>query len=261
MNGVLPMSDELDTSWFDLKKYDELNKLDLLGWHCQLIDRMYEYNKSKLIKRIKETPIFSTDGHERYFGWKYSSRYSFNTSSVESTKAFDFLSYANHDNLKDVSMCHRVYTDEAMAIVDTPINLLGKDRGMDNLGFDSFVTVDLTASDEQIMSDFKHWLTEYRKSTGYKSSKKDFTDNDLLYWVKYRVLPYIDLTLIAEFEGKKITQEKVARLIFPDEYDVDIIDRLRKVTIPKAEYLLNDLEGISTIDIIQAQISACNTKK
>jgi hypothetical protein len=38
------MSKKLDTSWFDLKKYDELKNLDLLGWCCQLWARQHLFD-------------------------------------------------------------------------------------------------------------------------------------------------------------------------------------------------------------------------
>lgn len=251
------MSNELDTSWFDLKKYDELNNLDLLGWHCQLISRKWIDRSSTAtwIEHLKEKPIFSTDNHNSYFGQKYYSRYSFNTSSVASTTAAEFF-VINHNHLKDVLICSKVYTDEAQELVKNPLNLLCNERGLDSAGYSNYVTVDLTVSDEQIMSDFRHWLTEYRKATGYESKEKNLTDKHLSEWVKYRILPYIDLNLIAQLEGKTITPTEMSKLIFGSEYDTASLRTLRESTKPRVEWLLRE----TTTEIIEAQIIATSRK-
>lgn len=100
------------------------------------------------------------------------------------------------------------------------------------------VNINLLATDEQIKSDFSHWLNHYRQAIGIKTQKKLLSQVDFNYWVKYGIIPYLDLLLIAKIEGKKITQNKLAKLIFPDEYDVDTTGRLRDTTKPEAEWLI-----------------------
>ena len=91
---------------------------------------------------------------------------------------------------------------------------------------------------------------------GYNSSKKNFTDKNLSDWMQWRLLPYIDLMLAAAIEKKEITQPKMARLIFNDEYEVDIVDRLRRTTKPKAEWLIKE----ETLLAINAQLHAMSPK-
>lgn len=102
------------------------------------------------------------------------------------------------------------------------------------------ISINLYATDEQIKEDFNQWLIHARKATNNQRQKKLFTQADFDYWIEYGVIPYLDLMLIARIEGKKITQNKLARLIFPDEYDVDVAERLRKVTKPTAQELLSN---------------------
>jgi hypothetical protein len=52
------------------------------------------------------------------------------------------------------------------------------------------------------------------------------------------LLPYIDLMIVAKQEKKHITQPQIARLIFPDEYEVDITERVRRTTKTNAEWLM-----------------------
>lgn len=254
------MSKEFDTSWFDLKNYDKLNMLDLHEWYGQISFREYLLHHNNANKSqsecIKKNPIIVTDEDRYYDGRGRPIKYSFNTSSVESMSAYDLWENVmiQANELHDVWKCCgsvlcRDATDEQKKLAYTPWDLVAKERNVDSAVF-NIVGVDLGASDEQIMNDFRHWLTEYRKFTGYESPKKNFTDKDLSEWVAYRVIPYIDLKIIANFEGKTIKQAKMARLIFPDEYDIDITERLRRTTKPKADWLFSG----STITAILAQI-------
>jgi len=273
------MAEELDTSWFDINKYEKLSSLDLWGWHTQIsIRNEIRRNKeaaAKWLERIKINPIIDDDddncdcdcevevevevevegegegegevegeGEDREV--EYDSRFPFNTDSVMSTSAL-FIWYSGTDSrLNDVWACCELQdtytgiTAKQEALITTPYDLLSKERGIDGVGLTN-VNVDLTASDAQIMSDFRHWLTEYRKVAGYESCKKNFTDKNLSEWVQWRLLPYIDLTLVAAIEEKEITQATAAWLIFGSDADkVDIVDRLRRTTKPKAEWLFSD---------------------
>jgi hypothetical protein len=57
--------------------------------------------------------------------------------------------------------------------------------------------------------------------------------------VQWRLIPYFDLKIAASIEKKELTQSRAANLIFFDEYDVGIVDRLRRTTIPKAKWLIS----------------------
>lgn len=139
------------------------------------------------------------------------------------------------------------------APIYAPYDFLLQQNGFDYEN-ETNVTIDLTATDEQILSDFQHWLTEYRKATGYQSNKTNFTDKDLADWRKYQVLPYIDLTLSRDIEGKRMTQTKIASLIF-NGID-DPVGALR-TTKKKAEWLLK----CETLATIEAQLSSFKGSK
>jgi hypothetical protein len=269
------VSKELDTSWFDLKKYDKLNELDLGGWCKQLTARhcLMSFCDDDVAERgiqvqrsgIKETPIIPKFNYEFFFRRK-NTTHPFNTSSIESTTAFHIWTLREHKldvweccELRNFSGDNQGYfihdkkklrklMDERRKLINEPIDLILKGSEMESRSHN--LVVHLNATDEQIMKDFRHWLTEYRKAVEHEAHKRNFTDKDLREWVEYRVLPYLDLMLIAQLEGKSITQAQMARLIFPDEHTVDITDRLRRTTKTKAEWLFKD----STVQAIQAQL-------
>ncbi len=102
------------------------------------------------------------------------------------------------------------------------------------------MTINLFATDEQIKQDFTDWLENSRRMADIKPQKKLFSQVNFDYWIEYGVIQYLDLVLIAKIEGKKITQNQLARLIFPNEHEIDIVERLRKVTKPTAESLMKN---------------------
>ncbi|MEI6706235.1 MAG: DUF6387 family protein [Methylococcales bacterium] len=254
------MSNELDTSWFNLENYAELEKLDLKGWYRQLFMRWYfkkliipEYKCEfvatilPVIKKlpiwldgIKTTPIIKK-GIFRWHLWEDELIYPFDTHSVTSTDTRTFFEFHELYDFKTTSEHHE--------IINKPLNLTLKDKDLYHSSM-HYVTVDLSATDEQIMKDFKHWLTEYRKFTDIESNKNKFSDKHLSKWIAHRILPYIDLMLIAEFEGKNITKTNIANIIFSDEFEKDIEGKLKKVTIPTAHWLLRE----STLASIEKQI-------
>lgn len=106
-----------------------------------------------------------------------------------------------------------------------------------------FVSIDLSNNDEKIIEDFKLFLESERKKKDTKSSHKRKRDKDIDFIFKYKVLPYIDLYLWCIISGEELTQYQMATLLFPDEHDVDIKDRLRMVTRPRAiEILESDID-------------------
>ncbi len=260
------MGKELDTSWFDLSKYDSIKTFGLREWERQLYIRGYMWWCSDndkdafqeicnlCLEKIQIKPLIPNYDGERS-NWKNQRDY--NPAcfySVFSTPAYFFWCAPNDDRLSDVwEACsledENKATEEQFKLAYTPYDLLNSQRGISTEEVTN-VVVDLTATDEQILDDFKKWLSAYLKASGYRSHQKNFTDKNLADWSKWQVLPYIDLMLVAKAKQEEITQNKIARLIFQNEFDVDIVDRLRRTTKPKAEWLMRD----ETVRAIEAQI-------
>jgi hypothetical protein len=282
------VAEEFDTSWFDLRNYDGLKGIGLIEWCTQIDFRAYASmlfkaalfnadNKNlseeqlesinqevkRIIELIKANPIFAVPPAYTKDRWyRYDSKYPFNTHSVFSTSALSIWWDATNEGMADIWKNCKSYDDEGcvllehrnkeqVALVNTPFDLLYRESNADYDSSVHNVSINLEATDEQIMTDFRHWLTEYRKVIGYESRKKNFTDKDLALWVQWRLLPYIDLTLVATIENKETTQATAAWLIFSeDACKVDIVDRLRRTTKPKAEWLLRP----ETLSAIKAQL-------
>jgi hypothetical protein len=256
------MTEKLETSWFDLKKYRVLNEFNLKQWYQQLSirnDMFYRVDDAvEFAERIKQNPIiddFDEQEWENHFLNKVV------RPSVMETPAHVMIDAFNNEKLNAVlarlKSGDEVYFDvDAPPISDTmPYDEICNLYGIETYGFAN-VSVDLMASDEQIKADFNQWLAAQRERTkcyevSKKNLKKNFTDANLAEWAQYKLLPYIDLMFIKSVEQKEIMQTEIAELIFADEYDVDIIDRLRRSTQLKAEWLMRN----ETLSAIASQLS------
>ncbi len=223
------MSKEFDTSWFDLKNYDYLSKLDLTGWIEQIIERLHvhiittddinenKFSKSHLIEIINALKR----GRAKSFSGEW-----------HTERAVYDLS---------VSDAFGISTDPRILITyPGRYSEIKNDRFFDSEHpFKKAIFINLCASDEQLKNEFSKWLSDNRALESDKHQKKLFSQVNFDHWVKNRVIPYLDLKLIAKIEGKKITQDKIAKLIFSDEHVISILDRLRDTTKPTADILMN----------------------
>jgi hypothetical protein len=103
---------------------------------------------------------------------------------------------------------------------------------------DRFAVIDLEASDQQIMREFSTWLSEQRsRYYDLPVPKKLFTSTDFSDWHEAGILPYFDLTTIAKIDNKKLPLHAIGDALFPNEIDVDVAERVRKVTKRKASQI------------------------
>lgn len=130
-------------------------------------------------------------------------------------------------------------TPEQTELIDTPLDLIYKRLGISSEGSCN-VTVDLSATDEQIMADFRHWLTHFRKEIGIQAPAQNLTEKDFRIWIDAQVIPYIDLHLWALANHRQVTQNVLGQALFPDELDADTTERIRRTTRPKAERMLRE---------------------
>lgn len=203
----------------------------------EILNALEEFDLTSISKRIKHNPIVAQRFRDKYETGRHN--FSCDTISVYGTTAAEHWHITNNDKLSDIweilksdwIMSEITITHEQAKLINSPIDMICKTKEI-SCGYDTstHVTIELAASDEQIMSDFRQWLTEYRKVTARTTIKKYFSQSDFEYWIKYGVIPYIDLLLMTKLEGKKITDNKLSKLIFPNEYDVDIVGRLRDTT-------------------------------
>ena len=277
------MTEEFDTSWFDLKNYEALKTMSIEDWQKVLGER-YEFHghvdscrrgfyevfyeqefyfkcdfldssipPEELYKKITsllKQGVITNFGLGSYPLLRPLNNLMALGSSVNNLTVHDVVEMSNDHRLHYEVDTHngkkKFQKDQKhwQEMLSKPF-----DDGHDG---SAKVKIDLYATDEKLKKDFDQWLKHIRQATGYYdhipkkrskkmvSNKELYTQKDFDKWIQFGVIPYLDLVLIAEIECKKITQNKLAHLIFPNEKDVDIVERLRQVTKPEAEQLIKN---------------------
>jgi hypothetical protein len=96
---------------------------------------------------------------------------------------------------------------------------------------DCYLGVDLKATDETLVQDFKKYISKARKRYGYSGVKnmRSSLVNELFH---KRVIQYIDLNLWLKAHNKSLRQHQIANIIFEDDIDLNLPEKLRQQTIP-----------------------------
>jgi len=86
------------------------------------------------------------------------------------------------------------------------------------------LVVNVDATKKQLVADFECWIDALQAKVGEsktkKSEKKEFKNKDYekarQEWLDQRVVPYFDLKLIADIEGKKFRDDDLHAKLFPE---------------------------------------------
>ncbi|MEE9338701.1 MAG: DUF6387 family protein [Methylococcaceae bacterium] len=229
----------VNLEWFDLRKYDAVQTFDLKEWHRQLEKRQIIKRYGKEVLDTKDSFLISMNNKAQEY--------------IDLIKKAPFVPCENVIS-SGLSVRHAEYFDLDMAasfntdlkdFFKVPLLEIG---GSETLIIDqaktgyidtALLSIDLDATDEQLEEDFSLWLSQQRaiNNQGYRRQK--FASKDINKWIKYRILPYLDLTLISDWEGNSLTQNKLGRMIFPNEFDIDLTERVRRSVKPIADSLLS----------------------
>lgn len=272
------MSEDLDFSWFDLSKYDDVQDFTLSDWFIQLSRRIgikslyaqdniylvfgehmsYIHTKSPLeidephiaamieqIKTdyvsIKHTPIL--EGSFRR-----------SRKAVRGAQLWD-LPFDNNESSyvaakKWINSFSKDATDELESNMFTePLCHSGKKLNRD------LISVDLNVPEHLLVEQFKEFIRERKKSN--QTVVKKFSESEIKSWFELKILPCIDLLIYAQMNKSSIPQHQLGSMLFPDAGrvgapDIDVTDRVRRSVLPKARKLLT----CETILALQHQLSA-----
>ncbi|MDD2661532.1 MAG: DUF6387 family protein [Methylococcales bacterium] len=245
------IKNKLDLSWFDLKNYDPLKRMQIGGWISVIESRVfannghYDFYRTELVSYIKSgSPITDDSKYQAHLHEQLAEsnkfKKSYSTASVNSLSTFDLWRLTrelhhpnpNDEHMSEISaLCQIKHkpggTHENMHLTLKPYEInLREAYYPDQQVREAHLTVNLMATDEQIKSDFKKWLNEYRvrsktdvietKHQGAKKVKHVFDSVDFKKWCQYQVIPYIDLKTVSKLEERPIKKAELARLLFPD---------------------------------------------
>lgn len=130
-------------------------------------------------------------------------------------------------------------SEEDRRLLYQPMWEMYKSGGFDSESFVA-VNVDIYGNEEKIISDFTDWLRRTRSVLWSESLKKPIQNSDLSGWFRFGVLPYWDLTMWAKAHEVEISQQVMGVALFPDEVEVNVAERVRRVVIPMARPLITE---------------------
>jgi hypothetical protein len=252
------------TDWFKIENYKDAATLDAQGWYINLVWRCAEFNalemggfsdkvKASVAERASN-PILKYN----MFAVEWDAPLCAAVRSLTVTEIFalnEALQDKEQSRLRVEGYCRvasKAYKDGDNA---TGFKAADTATGLEHLFHGcGHVLVDLNASDEQIIHDFKEWLKTERQDSNFNDVlQKLFTRTNFDEWAKYGILPYLDLVIWQKATGTKLKQAVMGHLIFPD-YDEcnDPAERIRRTTKPKAESII-DVKG-HTLRALKEQV-------
>lgn len=259
-----------DLSWFDIKKYDLMRDWTLAQWIPALMlrfliqgcYRLPEAERQLDYSRIMFMLMMAPGGDNSQVGPALAKGLP-NVWDVPVIDLYEqYLKLPRH--LDDLySECK-----EWLALFDSEKEVPTMPSSI-NKSFDKLMTerghktafkllfVNLQATDEQVVSDFQDWLVHKRAEEKMITPSTEFSERDIKEWARYQVMAYIDLDLFCRVSGQSMSLHTIGQLLFPNEYDVDLGERIRKVVRPLARKLMSS-DYLSAID---EQVARAERKK
>jgi hypothetical protein len=279
MSSKTTYSIEAITNIFDVKRYADTEYFNMFDWHQQLLCRfanhsyceeyLHKTNSNHLdaiIKSVLESPlrqrdILDLDILRRFDNPKSASEtlsVALRYRPVGDMQICSILKAA--DKIEKELKFYAPYIDKyknkgpdeelPKEIFDSYHSAVLKNIEKWPRTNDVFLSVDTTMPDEALIAGFSIWLKNKREELadyGRKLKRKRvLSSKDMESWFKNRTLPYLDLLFLSKCLGINIPYHKQGAIIFPDEYDIDLSERIRKVTKPQANWLI-DQENIEMI--------------
>jgi hypothetical protein len=110
--------------------------------------------------------------------------------------------------------------------------------------------INLAMPKKLLLKQLSDFIDENREKYQIQHMKKPPSKANFRSWHDGRILGYFDLQLISRINQVSLTQEQIGKLLFPEEFDVALADRVRGVTRPLANFAFR--ESICTaLDNIQ----------
>ncbi|WP_157204938.1 DUF6387 family protein [Methylomonas methanica] len=252
--------------WFCLENYKDTALLTPIEWYANLYRRMAFFAlqsrygntcppSQKTMELIKTNPVMRRDEARLYS----ESRFYYGKTTIkplENRDVNDLFEQLEENSCSFFSDYRELRRNEPEKARNTRYNneqlkSFFHSPFSSAYSFDkAFSSVNLRATDEHLIQDFKSFLAKARESHPKTVIKRRFTELDYKEWSEYKVLPYLDLKIWSSVSGYRLTNTVIGNTLFPKEFEIDTTERIRRTTKPKAEMLLNS----SIIDAFGVQV-------
>jgi len=260
--------------WFDLQNYSNLENFRFADWSGIISERlaareMLEINDIEIANDAKNywekirqfgsnVPLSAYPKYESFERIRsyWIKTEATNIGGIDNLKKIALYSFIyedeNHEELlKDLAQLQKTnmqwlddFREGDVETLKSREAIRSKYRAIDMVKIEDLsipkgvITVDLRASDEQLKQNFSAWLDNQR-GIDRDILKKSVEERDLADWVNSRVVPYFDLITISNIDRSSISNHQIGDLLFPNDIDVEIAERIRKVTRKKARKIFS----------------------
>lgn len=226
-----------DFEWFDLNNYERARYFTAVDWEHHLRLRMWPKPKHN-----------NSDGHIAHLVNQ------FKTNPLDDKCGFWIVPSSESSVNELIIMPHQ----QGVSSTDTGLTGSHKFPSVDIATQRAIsqrsLTINIDATDKQIEKDFADWLKKLRAEQLGGNVKNSFTNTVYERWIKYNVLAYLDLMIVAEVERKELTQDMAGELLFPHEYNITLADRIKDTVVKWAK----NATSPRTLKALAAQIAAEN---
>ncbi|MDO9050980.1 MAG: DUF6387 family protein [Methylotenera sp.] len=270
-------------SWFNFDNYKDCENFTALDWSNEILQRILLhikcfndgsfYDEKKKISSIDSQDAINQIESIKKFGlFKNSNLYKNEVGkqrvlhSLQDTKkeryldditefdAYKFLHSSRNkhkiekdmDILADNFISFERNKDMEMLFEEYQSPFSNIENANDDYGT-RYLRVNLDCTDESLQNLFLKWLNIQRSE--FPFSQKNIKTPLFTHWNAQRLLAYWDVITVLKHEGNSMTNNALGELIFFDEFDVVLEERIAKTTDPNAKKMIS----FETLDILYAQ--------
>jgi hypothetical protein len=172
----------------------------------------------------------------------------FESRAVRDLRVWEYFSATESigdERLKAYADAYRKYvsgpssdmTEDELRRVEAPVWSIYPETGLWN-ATEAHVHVNLECGEAKAVEDFRAWFRDTKKAQGIWSRETRISEAEMREWARFQVLAYIDLQLWAQANSREITHQVMGNSLFPNEFDTQLSDRVRKVVLPLCQKLL-----------------------
>jgi hypothetical protein len=181
------------------------------------------------------SPIIDQSAEELFKGHHILSdrRYRDWVKKMEDTSKYGDQVLHGIKDVDDQEVCRNVHE-----FISTPAWKVHRDSLGSNERF--FIGVDLRASDDYLLKQFKSWITKTRKEANINNASiRLFDETKLDQWHEDCLLPYLDLSFWAAANSITISSNEMEVALFPGRTKGVPGERVRRTIAPKALSLIS----------------------
>lgn len=240
--------------WFNLEKYVAAKDLNITGWYQQLVIRKSAMLHAKNINQevfrlMRENPIINIENHGIFWNWFHDAQQRLSMHNPHYALGVHSLTINEFINIEDGLLSERLhYARGWKNNRSNPNPFFPYEHWIDEPVYNSAkpkhypvraIYVNLGLPDVVLIEHFKECLARLREHTDTHHVQKYYRKFDTHNWLKYGILPYLDLIIWGKEIDVSIPNRVMADAIYPPGIGGE--ETVRKTTSELASVLIDQM--------------------